>query len=389
MKRKSKLYCVPQGCSFSWLKELKINHCNFLPFKDSRFWLTHTGRTAIYNALHLLGIREGDQILVPAYNCGTEVDPMIYYGVEVVMYRVTRSAELDLFDIERRITKRTRAIYITHYFGYPHDLTIIKEICRKHRLWLIEDCALALFSQRYKIPLGSNGDVSIFSFVKTLPIPDGGALIINNPEIPDPPEMYPPEMRPVISELLSLTMFRLLSGLEGNIFMKQIVNLLARFRIAFSKRRPLSFNRFDLPSNEYYHNNMTNRCMSRISKRMMYSLDPIEIVERRRRNYELLLNQISGLNQLEPLFQTLPSGVCPLHFPVITEDRDWLRRKLLDFGIVTIRWWSKYHRNLPWNDYPDACYLKDHVLALPIHQGLDERHIELMAGALQISLAER
>ena len=384
--KNSKLYFGPQGNIYKFKRPHHYNFKNILPFNNSRILLTYTGRTAIFNALSLLKIRPGEQVLFPAYNCGADVDPLFFRKINVEMYRVTKSAGIDLEDIKRRISNKTRAIYIIHYFGFPHDLEDIKEICSQYKLWLIEDCALSLLSKKGSNPVGSKGDIAIFSFVKTMPLPDGGALVINNPIISDPPKLYPPNFNQYFYSLLLLLLFNFLYKLEETSLVQPVVKFLARFRIALSKRQYLSNNRLEIPRGDYYNDCLSTLSISEVSKRMLIELNPMFIIQRRRRNFEILLEKLDKLKSIEPIKTFLPSGVCPVNFPLITENRDMLRRKLLSFGIPTIRWWSKYHRRLNWNDYPDACFLKDHVLVLPIHPWLKKQHMVFMANALKRAL---
>jgi dTDP-4-amino-4,6-dideoxygalactose transaminase len=109
---------------------------------------------------------------------------------------------------------------------------------------------------------------------------------------------------------------------------------------------------------------------------MLRSFDTKHIIARRRENYNTLLAQLSQCTTVEPLFKRLPEGVCPLSFPIVIENRDQMRLKLSERGIEAGAWWKGYHRNLPWNDFPEACFLKDHVLTLPVHQDLDARAVD-------------
>ena len=105
-------------------------------------------RAAIFKACGLLSLGQGDEILAPAYNCGSEIDPLLRSGATVSLYRVDRNTNIDLADIERRITGRTKAIYVTHYFGFPQpQIMALKALCERGGIFLIEDCALALFSK--------------------------------------------------------------------------------------------------------------------------------------------------------------------------------------------------------------------------------------------------
>jgi hypothetical protein len=62
--------------------------------------------------------------------------------------------------------------------------------------------------------------------------------------------------------------------------------------------------------------------------------------------------------------------------PIIIENPDAICKQLCKFSIVTITWWTRFHKSITWSEYPEACYLKNHVLALTVHQQLRERHID-------------
>lgn len=78
---------------------------------------TYQARFAISLICQLFHIGSGDEILVPAYNCGAEVDPFVWAGAKVVFYRVDNRAAIDVKDIIRRVTPSTRIFYVTHFFG--------------------------------------------------------------------------------------------------------------------------------------------------------------------------------------------------------------------------------------------------------------------------------
>ena len=84
-------------------------------------------------------------------------------------------------DLEQRITSRTKAVIAVHMLGVPARLREIKEICRKHNLFLIEDTAWGCGGNLDGIPLGTWGDIGTFSFdfAKTLTTGEGGMLVTN------------------------------------------------------------------------------------------------------------------------------------------------------------------------------------------------------------------
>ena len=108
-----------------------------------------------------------------------------------------------------------------------------------------------------------------------------------------------------------------------------------------------------------------------------------DIIKKRRANFNYFLNYFSGYrDDVIPLFKKLPDGVCPLQFPIIVKDRDYLKKILNEKGINVIAWWKGYIRNLQWHEFVDACFLKDNVLTLPVHQDLGIENISYIAEEL-------
>jgi len=378
--KKNNLFCGPQGCTFKGFGKSTINSLDLLPFNKSRIILLHSGRTAINQAIITLGLKAGDSVLVPSYNCGTELDPLIYNRIDIKLYRITKSATIDMTDLESKIDSNTKAIYITHFFGFPEkSVNIIKQICNDKKIWLIEDCAHALLSKNDDEFLGQIGDLSIFSFIKSLPIPDGGALVINHEELPNSTSLQKPNYRDISSYLFYLTTLSMISTLEGTIFTRFIANTLGRAKISLSNSGNKSKDMLYLPDNQYYSDKLSQRELSWLSSKMMFNTDVTTLIQRRRENFEYLLQNLPQSEDIKPLYLSLPPGVCPLQFPVLVKDRDRLRHQLLKSGIISIRWWSKYHRDIFWNDYPEARFLKDNLMVLPIHQGLTIEHMEFIS----------
>jgi dTDP-4-amino-4,6-dideoxygalactose transaminase len=134
---------------------------------------------------------------------------------------------------------------------------------------------------------------------------------------------------------------------------------------------------------------MTDRNIARVSAWLVGRMDVPEIRERRRRNYTRLLDRISHIANLEPLFPGLPPGVCPLSLPVLVKGARELARKLQAQSIPAIAWWSGYHRFFPaTGEFEEARYLKDSVVALPIHQQLADRSVDFIADKTIESLAQ-
>jgi len=249
---------------------------------------------------------------------------------------------------------------------------------------LIEDCALSLFSSDRETKLGSLGDISIFSFPKTLPVPDGGAMVLNNSDLSENAwKKRKPSFLRLSRKILSLAKRHLLyMSSESGLLYSTLWSLLRKTRFSNSDSSESDTSFPDVPSNFYYDARLNNSDISGITERMLRTFNPLEIVSKRRHNFGRYLELLSSREGVEPLYSELPDGVCPLHFPVFVPEREKVCKELNALSIDATAWWSGYHRSLPWTEYPDACFLKDHLLVLPVHQDLSDKHVELTCETL-------
>lgn len=387
-----KFYCGGVGFSpgkalSAWLHAGGDEVYEWPQFNGKNVILTHKGRVAIVLALQIMNISPGDEVLVPAYNCGSEVDAILSTGVKVVFYRVNEKARIDPEDIKSRLTSKTRVLYVTHYFGWSHNLGELVDWCKEQNLFLIEDCALSLFSNGSGCPIGQIGDAAIYSFPKTLPVPEGGALVLPEGNEKMEEALRYPEWQGVYPKMLPLLKRWLIRSGEKKKDFGLSQKLLSKSFMAHSHKdeQPV---RPEMPSDYYFEKRIIDRSISRISKGILNQLDYIEIIRIRRRNYAQLFKAVCDLRGIQPLYYDLPEGVCPLWLPVLVSDRQRLLSALNEKGILTARWWAGYHRSLSWENFPEACELKDRLLTLPVHQDLDEDHVDYIADCVK-SLSHR
>jgi perosamine synthetase len=141
------------------------------------------GTVAIHDALLALGIKAGDEVIVPTFTYIASVNPIAYTGATPVFVDSLRDTwQVDPEDIERKITEKTRAIMVVHLYGHPCDMNKILAIAKKHNLFLIEDCAEAFGSKYKNQQVGTFGDISAFSFFgnKTITTGEGGMVTTND-----------------------------------------------------------------------------------------------------------------------------------------------------------------------------------------------------------------
>ncbi|WP_371170543.1 DegT/DnrJ/EryC1/StrS family aminotransferase [Aliiroseovarius sp. 2305UL8-7] len=354
----------------------------FALFAGRRVKYSFNTRTAIREACDILRLVPGDQVLVPAYNCGSELDPLLDAGLDLQFYQVDRTTRPDLDDLERKITPATKAIYLIHYFGMLQpDAHAIRALCEKNGLYLIEDCALSLLSG--EVPAeGLAGDISLFCFYKLLPVVAGGAIVLNSDRLEFDAEFdAAPPRSLVMKPYLRLALQTVLGARNiRKIAMK-------RRRVSNDVPREPSTSEPDMPVGYYFDPALRRSRLSSYTKKALVGFDVMNVREKRRENFATYQRMLKDEPGLVPLFPELPSTDCPLSYPVLVNDRDGLARKLSVLGIAATPWWSGYNQKLDWGGFADARYLKDHILALPCGQHLNETHITLISDEVKRGLS--
>ena len=142
-----------------------------------------SGTDALHLAYLLAGIRAGDEVLTPLLTCTATNIPLLYIGATPVFVDVNQDTlNIDVEDLERRITDRTKAVVVVDYGGIPNDYEALWKLCESRGLTLIADAAHSLGSTYRGVSVGQLADFTIFSFqaIKTLTTGDGGLLSLKN-----------------------------------------------------------------------------------------------------------------------------------------------------------------------------------------------------------------
>jgi 8-amino-3,8-dideoxy-alpha-D-manno-octulosonate transaminase len=151
---------------------------------QTRYALAVTsGTAALQCAINALEVGPGDEVLLPAWTWHSCYTAILLAGALPVFAEVDESFNLDPADIEHRITPRTKALLIVHLQGNPADLDRLLPIARQHHLRVLEDCAQSLGASYKGRPVGSTGDIGIYSLQlnKTITAGVGGAVVTNDP----------------------------------------------------------------------------------------------------------------------------------------------------------------------------------------------------------------
>ena len=338
------------------------------PFDAPRVEYFYLARNGIWHGADALGLVPGDEVLMPAYHHGVEIETLKHKGLSIKYYRIDEKMQMDFDHLETLVGERTRMLYVIHYLGYPQPIKRILDFSERHGLFLFEDCALSLYSRAPEGLLGTFGQISIFCLYKTIPVPHGGAMVLNAPGLKLPDDISKPDWKSTVSylskQMLAFMQTKGGAGLALGRWLRSTGGKLKRaggveaVKVDTSSFEP-----------EY-----VSLGISRAAHHIVDRIDGAQVVERRRANYEYLDGALGP--DVRRIFDGVPAGVCPLSFPIMVRDKEATHERLLAEGVDTITFWSIDNPEIPRGTFPEVDLLRRHVLELPVHQALSQHHLE-------------
>jgi len=314
------------------------------------------------HALHLsvrsLGIHAHDEVIVPTFTFAASANCVTYCNAKPILVDVDpKTFNISPKMIEKKITKKTKAIIVVHYGGQSCDMSEIISIVKKYDLYLIEDCAHALGSVYKNKKCGSFGHTGCFSFypTKIITTGEGGMITTNN------------------SKLFE----------KIKILKSQGLNILPTDREKSSKWR---YDIIDLGYNYRMDEIRASLGLSQLKRINKINQMRIKIGK----TYDSLLKKIKGITI--PYVESNRNHIYHLYTIKIDRDyhltRDELFQKLNKVGIgSSVQFYplhlmsynkGKYRKS----DFPIANKLKDQVLSLPIFPTMTTKQIEYVCKQL-------
>jgi dTDP-4-amino-4,6-dideoxygalactose transaminase len=316
---------------------------------------------ALQMALLALGIKEGDEIITPALTFVADQNITWMAGAKNVLADITSIDEdwsVDPDDIEARITDKTKAVMIVHYAGFACNMERITALCKKHGLFLIEDCAHSPGADFRGQPLGTFGDIAAFSFFANKNITAG----------------------------------------EGGMAVTQDAGLFAKMKgLRSHGMSVLSFDRFKGRAVSYdVESPGLNLRIHEISSALgLVQLSKLEESnEKRKKLVGHYYGRLGGISAITIPYRNFSRGKPSYHImPVLLSesiDRAKVIESMKQDGIQTsihypaIQGFTAYKDKV--NSTPKAEYVCAHELTLPLYPGMTEEEVDIVCASLEKAL---
>lgn len=349
------------------------------PFQAPTMSMWYNARAAIWQALKIIQVQPGDRAAVPAFCCGSEIEVFAQAGMQLNFFSVDKNLNPDQ-DSFARACKGAKVALVTHYLGFPADISGIISICRENGTQLIEDCAHALYATVNKKSVGLIGDFAVFSMWKMAPLTDGGALLINHSDLRLPESAQEPPaglVRKKHRHLLSQGLYT-----SSNPILRGIEHLRRRL-----KQKPITSSLESTQAQTkliQFEPELANKAISKVAFTQFLHTNHHKILAARRDNYLTLERTVNSLMPDKKVFAELPVGACPLFLPLIISSDKSFRRAFADANIAVKHIWPWFHPQVPWDQFPFERNLKEKLIGLPVHHQLTQMDLARIQTTLKL-----
>jgi hypothetical protein len=302
--------------------------------------------------------KEHPAVLMPAYVPAKLNRAVLAAGCTPRFYEVHGECRVDLAEVARKLDGDAIAIFHVHYFGFPGEIAGLRALATERDVALVEDCALTLAASHRGRALGTYGDVALFSMRKMLLYPEGGALVVS--------ERFR-DFRPAyvrrVSSCWSAPRFVAQRAKHAYVRLTGGADPLGLVRAG-----PEGF--MDGRSRQ----TLSVKRLSRFTEARLPFADVERVAERRRANFRYLAQRLPRSPVVRPVFPELPDGATPYSLPLLVrEDRDGLRRALVEDGILAGAGWPES----PFEDgLARTRALARTLVELPVHQAATRAQLD-------------
>jgi perosamine synthetase len=166
--------------------EVKMFEKEFAEKIGTKYAISCTsGTSALHLALAALNVKPGDEVIIPTFTMVATINAILYCGGKPILVDADECMNMNVRQLEKKITRRTVGILPVHIYGEPCNMDEIVRIANKHKLFVVEDVAESHGAKYKGKTLGSLGDIGCFSFYsnKIIAIGEGGILTTDHEEL--------------------------------------------------------------------------------------------------------------------------------------------------------------------------------------------------------------
>ncbi len=310
----------------------------------------NSGTSALYAALLALDIKAGDEVLLPSFTFLATANAVLLTGAKPVFVDIERNHyTIDSEDLEKKVTSRSRAIIPVHLYGHPAYMDRISEAAQKHDLHIIEDAAQSLGAAYKGHQTGTLSDIGCFSLYPSKVITSGeGGFVTTNDDI-------------LAEKLKMVRNHGMVHGYDSTI-------LGTNLRMPEMEAAVASVQMSKLPS----------------------------FLKARRKNAGILTERLSGLSGVTPPSEDEDcSSNWYLYTVILAENRDNVQEYLTSHEVGAAVYYNPAVHRVPLYvekgfgevSLPNTDWASQHVLSLPIHPGVSEGDLEVIASTLKKALS--
>ena len=305
-------------------------------FVNSKYAIAvNSGTAALQAALYALDIKKGDEVLVPSFTFVATANAVVSTGAKPIFVDILKeNYTIDPDDLEKKITKKTRAIIPVHLYGNVAMIERLAEISKKYNIPIIEDSAQSLGSTYKGKHTGTFFEMGCYSMypAKVMTAGEGGFIVTNNKNLRD--------------KLLMIRNHGMVHGYDTRIF-------------GLNLRLP-----------------EINAAIATVQMKKLP-----KFLKSRRKNAKLLSKLISDLNVVLPI-ERKNENVNWYLYTISTQKRDILLKKLNIKGIGAASYYPTPVHKTPFYKLkiklPITDWAASHVLSLPIHPNVTQKNIEFI-----------
>ncbi len=375
---------IPPSALLDFISHKSLDNVDFpsiLDVKNARF--TTSGRASIALALEHANITLDDEVLIPAYHCEAMVAPTRWRGAKAVFYRINSDTSIHIEDIVTKITPKTRAIIVTHYFGFEQQLQDIRALCTKHSIILIEDCAHAMFGLSSGQAIGTTGDYAIASCMKFLPIYEGGLICSTTRDISDLKLSSPSLIFQIKSAIncLETAVFYNRLGFLGrfiNTLFKLKDKLWAYLKSLYPDRQPAGLGPSSSEGEFGLDEAWIHKTITVFSSLVIQNTKLDYVTEKRRQNYQTIMACLAAIPDCHPLFPVLPEHTIPWVFPLYVDHPEKHFLTLKKQRVPVWRFGEFLDSAITKDVCPVSVDYSKHIFQFPCHQSLTADELQWM-----------